>query len=267
MKHGTIRVLEHVLALLLAILALLAISHFAKAADVFQRVSAKDTLVQSAPVTAEKSWTSLWAAALAGYTMSNTDLGLDKLYGHEGDERFSRLATVQGFGGEGFDGTLQLGGDVQVGALTLGGWAEYSFGGSQAGIGIADIGKLEVDQSDSSCAFGRLGLPRGNTLWYAAGGYCWTTFEATVTRLAGSARKDLDFDGPAAELGVEHRFSDNLRAKLSGRYEFYNEETVTRIGDIDLSGSGRMKVQPGELRLRAGIVISTGDNVAGLLGN
>lgn len=252
------------LAWLVAALAVVLVVMFglksANAADVFQRVSAKDTLVQSAPA-AEKSWTSLWAAALAGYTMSNTDLGLDYLHGDKESSSFERAATVQGFGGEGFDGTLQIGGDVQVGALTLGGWAEHSFGGSQAGIGLANVGKLEVDQSDSSCAFGRLGLPRGNTLWYAAGGYCWTTFEATVTTLAGSARKDLDFDGPAAELGVEHRFSDNLRAKLSGRYEFYNEETVLQ------GEGGRLTAQPGELRLRAGIVISTGDNVAGLLGN
>lgn len=249
------------LAWLVAALAIVLVVMFglksANAADVYSRTSAKDTLVQSAPVSAEKIWTSLWAAALAGYTMSNTDLGLDSLY----DDKFTRQATVQGFGGEGFDGTLQLGGDVQVGALTLGGWAEYSFGGSQAGVGLADIGKLEVDQSDSSCAFGRLGLPRGNTLWYTAGGYCWTTFEARLIEQASIEKRKLDLDGPAAELGVEHRFSDNLRAKLSGRYEFYNEETVLQ------DEHGRIKAQPGELRLRAGIVLSTGDNMAGLLGN
>jgi hypothetical protein len=260
MKQGLKAVLTAVLVLCLSVLALLLVTHYAKAADVYTRTSAKDTLVQSAATPTEKSWTALWASALAGYTMSNTDLGLDYLH----EDKFNRLATVQGFGGEGFEGTLQLGGDVQVGALTLGGWLEYSFGGSQAGVGVAGLGKLEVDQSDSSCGFGRLGLPRGDTLWYAAGGYCWTTFEAKLTTLAAggaltSERRDLGFEGPAAEIGVEHRFSDNLRGKLSGRYELYEQETVLR------GEGGRLTAEPGELKLKAGIVISTGGNIAGLL--
>jgi opacity protein-like surface antigen len=203
-----------------------------------------------------QSWTGIWAAALAGYSMSNTDLSLDMFgKGEDGPER-ANVAKLSGLGGEGFDATLQLGGDIQIGRLVLGGWGEYSFGGIETTASVFDgAGKLKIEQGDSYGAFGRIGVAMGDTLPYVAGGYVWTSFDSTLSIGDDSAKGSSDFSGPAAEIGVEHRFSPNIRGKLSGRYTFFDKETVASFGDAD--EGGRLTAEPGVLAVKAGIVIST----------
>lgn len=206
--------------------------------------------------TASQSWTGIWAAALAGYSMSNTDLNLD-IFSDNGEEsRTANLGKLDGLGGEGFDATLQVGGDVQIGRVVFGGWGEYSFGGTESSASVFDgLASLKVEQKDSYGACARAGIASGDTLLYGAGCYVWTEVDTTLSFDGDAFKKSFDFSGPAAELGIEHRFSPNIRGKLSGRYTFFDKETVANFGDEEFGG--RLTAEPGELSIKAGIVIST----------
>lgn len=226
------------------------------AADVYG--SSKDTPAHVLPTQAStQSWTSIWIAALAGYSMSNTQYDLDARQSDkgEGPGSWENVASLDGIGGEGFDGTFQLGADYQLGQALLGIFGEYSFGGTStdASIGAA---KLEIDQMDSYGLFARAGFISGETLFYGAGGYVWTEADVSVT---GLKTRTFDFSGPALEGGVEHRFSPNIRGRLSARYTWLESEAFTNLGDcVDT----RLTSEPGIWSVKAGIVLSTG----GLLG-
>lgn len=256
-KRGSnMKIIASIIALLLGLAP-------AAAAD----ISTKDSpysrgVITSAP-TASSSWSGLWAAALAGYSMSNTVLDLDA-YGEteDGTETFN-LAHVDGFGGEGWHGDLQIGGDVQIGRFLVGAFGEYSFGGIESEVSIFEgLGRVNVEQDDSWSIMARAGIISGETLFYVASGYTETTFNARVRLGDESASRDLDFSGIPLELGVEHRFSPNVRGRLAGRYTWLDEETVFDIGDDD-SGV-RLNAEPGVWSVKAGVVISTsGLNVFG----
>lgn len=236
---------------LIAVLGLAAANSYA--ADI--RPSAKDTPAHLLPsaVEAPRSWTSVWIAALAGYDMSNTDLSLDVFNTHR--EAHEGSAGLDGLGGEGFTGTLQVGGDYQFGRVVVGGWGEYTFGGVESSAFVSGAGRLDIDQNDSYGVFARAGLTFGDTLIYGAGGYVWTEADAKLSSGDLVARKTFDFDGPAAELGIEHRFSQNVRGRLSARYTWLNEE---RLADwADFCREYRLDGEPGILGVKAGIVINT----------
>jgi hypothetical protein len=199
--------------------------------------SLKDTReITITPVSA--SWSAIWGAALLGYSMSNTEVGFE-----------ATIAKLDGFGGEGIDGTVQIGGDIEIRGLLVGGWAEYSFGGTESELRVLG-GKLTVEQNDAYGVFARVGLPLGDTLLYGAAGYVWTEADVSLT---GGYNETFDFSGPAAEVGIERRFGPNFRAKLAARYEWFDEETVARYEDV-----ARITAEPGVLTVKAGVVISTG---------
>jgi hypothetical protein len=235
-----------------AVLALLAGLVPAAAADVY---STKDSTPAPhyAPVEQTYSWTGIWLGALAGYGMSNTELNLDIFSGDES----ANLANVDGFGGEGFEATVQVGGDIQIGRLVAGLGAEYTFGGIESSASVMDgAARLDVEMEDSWCITGRLGIPSGRTLFYGLSGWCEYSGEATVRMGDESASQDLDFSGIPLEFGVEHQFAQNVRGKLAGRYTFLDEEVVGRFGDEE--SGGRLSAEPGVFTIKAGIVISTG---------
>jgi opacity protein-like surface antigen len=230
-------------------------------------ISLKDSPYQRGVITsapeASAPWSGLWAAALAGYRMSNTVLDLD-VYGEtEGGRETFNLAHVDGFGGEDFHGDLQLGGDVQLGRFLVGAFAEYSFGGIESQVSIFEgAGRLDVEQDDSWSILARAGIISGETLFYVASGYTETTFKAKVSAGDESASRDLDFSGIPLEIGVEHRFSPNVRGRLAGRYTWLDEETVFKFGDED--NGVRLNAEPGIWEVKLGVVISTsGLNVFG----
>lgn len=227
----------------------------ATAADVFN--STKDTPAHVLPSEVQ-SWTALWVAALAGYSMSNTDLGLDVLTdgGEEEAAEWRNLGRVKGFGGEGWDASVQLGGDIDIRGIVVGAFVEYTFGGTESEISIFEgLGKLNVEQQDSFCVMGRLGVARGETLFYGASGWCQTEFEATLRIGDESAKQTFEFDGVPLEVGVEHRFAPNVRGRLAGRYTWYGEENI--LGGSEEDGA-RLTAEPGLFSVKAGIVITTG---------
>lgn len=208
---------------ILTIIAALVLGTAANAASLKDTFSDREVI--NTPVSA--SWAGIWGAALLGYSMSNTSL------------EFTDVAKLDGLGGEGFDGTVQIGGDVQLRDLVVGGWAEYSFGGTETDLRILG-GSLKVEQNDSYGAFARVGLPLGETLFYGAAGYVWTEVDVS----------HVDFSGPAAEAGIERRFGPNVRAKLAARYQWFDEEVIARFDDA------RLTAEPGVWTVKVGIVIN-----------
>lgn len=237
--------------LICAIVALLAFGTAGNAADI--RGSIKDT-PSVYKIETPATWTSLWAAALAGYNMSNTELNADVF---SPEESFN-IAHVDGFGGEGFSGDLQLGGDVQLGRFVLGAFGEYSFGGTENEVSVFEgIGRLNVEQNDSYSILARAGIVSGdhNTLIYVASGYTWTEVEATLRFGDEAERRSFDFEGIPLELGVEHKFGPNVRGRLAGRYTWFDKETV--FHDESEGFGARLTAEPGVLSVKAGVVIST----------
>lgn len=152
---------------------------------------------------------------------------------------------------------MQLGGDYQIGRVVLGGWAEYQFGGVESSARVLDFARLDVEQNDSYGVFARAGLTSGDTLFYGAFGWVFTEADATL-RLGGSTvRKTFEFDGPAAEGGIEHKFTPTIRGKLSARYTWLDEEKLAAWGE-DECLRGELHGEPGVWSVKAGVVISTG---------
>lgn len=231
----------------------------AAAADSYasQRSVKDDPIPVISPVV--PSWTGIWVAALAGYNMSNTELGFDVFGQGEGGSFRENVAKVDGFGGEGADFTAQLGADLQLGGengrgLVVGGWVEYAFGGVESSANLGNL-SLDVEQKDSAAAFGSLGYADGNTLFYGAVGFVWTEVEATLSDGEDSIRESFDMSGPAVELGVRHRFSPGIQGKLSARYTFLEEEVLARFGDDEFGAD--LKGETGVFSVKAGVVIST----------
>jgi len=247
---------------LVCILVMSTVADRACAADMIG--SSKDGPAHILPSTAvaTESWTGIWAAALAGYSMSNTDLSLN-IFDNHGEDEGERVGggKLSGLGGEGFDATLQLGGDYQINDRVLvGGWAEYAFGGTESSARVdayRSSARLDVDQNDSYGLFARAGMIFGDTLVYGAGGYVWTEADAKLSGTGlDTVKRSFDFSGPAAELGVEHRFTSNIRGKLSARYTWFGEETVAKWGEDDCY-RGQLDAEPGVFSVKAGVVIST----------
>lgn len=211
------------------------------------------------------SWTSVWAAALASYNMSNSVLNFDRNYDFDRETplAWNNAARLDGFGGEGFSGDVQIGGDVQFGRIVAGVFGEYSFGGIESSASVSpifmDSASLSVEQQDSYSILARLGVTSSdsNTLLYVASGYTWTTVEATLRVGEGSAKEEFEFGGIPLELGVEHKFGPNVRGRLAGRYTWFGEETVAErsFGQSELSE--RLTAEPGIFSIKAGVVIST----------
>lgn len=201
-----------------------------------------------APIEAA-NWSGIWVAALAGYSMSNTDLSVDA-FDHQNDGWQKDVAGASGIGGEGFDATVQLGADYQIGRVVFGGWAEYQFGGTESSAFADGLGRAEIEQNDAYGAFARVGLALDKTLVYVAGGYVWTEADVSFTDGDEIAKRTFDFSGPALEFGLEHMFSPNVRGKLAGRYTWLSDERLIEDHCERLNG------EPGVLSVKAGLVIS-----------
>jgi opacity protein-like surface antigen len=203
-----------------------------------------------------QSWTGVWAAIMADYSASDTGLSLDIFGKSEGGTEHANIGKLDGLGGEGFGGSLQAGLDAQIGRIVIGGWGEYGIGGTESSASILNgLARLKVEQGDSYGAFASAGIALGDTLIYGAGGYVWTEFDTKLSIGDETTKKSFDFSGPAAEIGIRHRFTPNIQGKFAGRYEWLDKETIVRFGDEEFGG--RLTAEPGILTIKAGIVIST----------
>lgn len=234
-------------------LALIVATSYANAADSYnaqRAVTANTTVAVETPA----NWSGVWIAALADYSMSSSKITA-RSYDDLNGGQYDATGKLDGFGGEGFGATAQLGADIQIGRALIGGWAEYTFGGVESSVSVGGLGRLDVEQNDSYGAFVRAGLISSDTLFYGAIGYVETEADVKLSGGGETYRETFDFSGPAAEGGIEHRFSPGIRGKLAARYTWLDEET---LASFDSEGfDAKLTGETGVWSVKAGLVIST----------
>ncbi len=179
--------------------------------------------------TDDHSWTGLWLGAYAGYGMSNSELELFEIDTTPAPGTKESGGRVDGFGGEGFTGQLQIGFDKQIGDRLLVG----VFGGAKLSGGESEVGKdgntvLTVEEGNTYFGMARVGyLLNAHNLLYVAGGYFWNV--DTEIKIAGNQGETIkqDFQGLVGEVGFESRIAENVYARLAGRYYAADTETLT----------------------------------------
>lgn len=219
----------------------------------------------------ERSWSGLWVGAFGGYSLSNTGLTQDSF--HDRGEEIVRTSRerVDGLGGEGAFGQLQIGFDGQVGnRLVVGVFGGASFSQSESEIsatyGDYSAG-LTVEEGNTYFGGLRAGiLLNKDNLAYVAGGYAQT--EATVkwgdNDGGDSGSKDFDFDAWFAEVGFESRINNNLYGRVAGRYYFYDDKRVAGGRDGDENCWDELNANPGKLELMVGLSYKLGGGLPNL---
>lgn len=238
-------------AMIAAVAALGGMSTTAYAADL-DGGSYKD-----APVAYEatKTWTGFYIGAGIGAGASVTDLSVNEYY-HEYDSykndgpqalvsngggpelSSSEAFGLDGIGGEGVFGTVQLGYDRQLSSrFVIGAFVDYDFSNISTEVRLYGE-KAEIDLDHMWSAGARLGwLATPDTMWYALVAY--TQGEYDVSELGGS---DFDFNGWSLGAGVETRLGDNW--SLKGEYRFTQFDKETLFSDIDYCGGFDVEAEP-----------------------
>lgn len=238
---------------LAASVAALIVSGGVSAADLGSRGgSLKDDGVYS-----EKSWTGLWLGAFGGYGISNTELGLDHVYTY-GDGGRENLGKVNGLGGEGLFGEVQLGLDKQIGRLVIG---VYGIAGLSASETTFHAEGSEIGSIEEKFSWGgalRIGaLLNKNNMAYIAGGY--REVEVDIN-FAGSPTVEETFTGFFGEAGLESRLtdvSDNAYLRIAARYTAFNDKTWSNRG-VDDNCWEELNADPGKLEVMVGISYKLG---------
>lgn len=210
---------------ILAILAIILLPVSAAAADIDDRIEKAFTYDDSPNM----SWTRFWAAAIAGYGMTNTSVDVGP------------VEVIDGIGGEGVFGELQVGFDKQMGKAVMGVYAGAGLSDSETSVlnGFGSVEELESYFVGARAGY----LLSHSTLAYVGGGWAWTNVE---TFLAGASIDERFIDGVFAETGLEGRLNHRVGWKVFGRYTFYDEETPVNGVSLD----------PGRLQVGAGLTIS-----------
>jgi hypothetical protein len=234
--------------------------------------------------TDDHSWTGLWLGAYGGYSMSNSEVTTKSFKTKEATPStdpktfvpdLKSRETIDGIGGEGLFGQLQIGFDKQIGdRVVLGAFGGAALSGNesevsyQGGLNKATPDKtvsLKSEEQETYFAGLRAGyLLNAHNLVYVAGGYWWGGFDLSWTdgygeafneHKAGSA--DLSTEGFFAELGFESRIAENVYARLAGRYYFGDEERIaSNKPGVALAGSDcweDVSVDPNKLEVMVGL--------------
>lgn len=228
------------------------------ASDLNGKGSTKDVFGNT--VSAEQSWTGLWAAALGSYSMSNTELSLDHFRDTGEEVRKRNLGKVDGLGGEGFGGRAQIGFDKQFGSVVVGAWGGASISNSESTLSDGDD-RYTIEEQESYEAAIRAGILLGqarHTLLYVAGGHTWTNAEVSGPE---GLNEEFDLEGWFGEIGIESRIANNTYLRGAGRYTAYDDFTAAKWGNDDCWNE--INADPGKLEFMAGVVFKFG-NVPGL---
>lgn len=199
------------------------------------------------------SWTGIWFGALAGYGISNSELSLDSF--ENGGSKRTHEGSVDGFGGEGFDGHLQIGFDKQIGdRAVVGLFGEAKFSNSESEVKVGNATALTVDEGNTYLAMARAGyLLNAHNMLYVAGGYFWNV--DTEIQISGADTIKQDFQGLVGEVGFESRIADNVYARLAGRY--YAAETETLKWGNDTCWD-ELDIDAGKLEVMVGVTMKMG---------
>lgn len=205
-----------------AFAAVASMSTTAYAADIYSKGgSLKDA---PAAYEAPKTWTGFYIGVGVGAGASVTDLSVNVEDYRSEDYDSLELFGLDGVGGEGIFGTVQVGYDRQLSShFVLGAFLDYDFTNISTEV-RAFGGELDADiDLDHMWSIGaRAGwLTSPDTLVYALVAY--TQGEYDLSDLGGS---DVDVQGWSVGAGIETRLADNWTLKGEYRFTQFDEETL-----------------------------------------
>lgn len=228
-------------AMIAAFAALAGMSTTAYAADMYS----KGGSLKDAPEAYEapKTWTGFYIGVGVGAGASVTDLSVNGP--SHGDSEFAivqvaedhkydttELFGLDGIGGEGAFGTVQIGYDRQLSSrFVIGAFLDYDF--SNISTEVRAFGgefKADVDLDHMWSIGARAGwLTSPDTMVYALVAY--TQGEYDLSDLGGG---DLDVHGWSVGAGIETRLADNWTLKGEYRFTQFDEETLVEFGPFSI---------------------------------
>lgn len=119
----------------------------------------------------------------------------------------------------------QAGFDVDTGSVVIGAEGEYSLSTAEE-CGPTATTTVCLKAGRDLYAGARVGVPVGDnrdTLLYLKGGYTNARFETEATTGGVTTATSFDDEGYRVGAGVEHRFSENMSAKVEYRYSDYGD--------------------------------------------
>lgn len=221
--------------------------HAAKAADVYQRDTFKDTpSVSRATVTSEATpaiWGGFYIGGHVGYGNANHEFDVRE----EDDKYFDAALNLDGLNSSGFVGGLNTGYDVQRGRVVFGALGGYSWTGMETTASASFGSNSATDSLEKQDEFylgGRAGiLVAKDVLAYAGAAWVHTEYE-----IGGDLGRELregriatsqDYDGVKALLGVEMHIDGGVFAKLEYQHNFFgdvrwvNEDSLKVTDSLD----------------------------------
>ncbi len=198
--------------------ALVGVAGAANAADIYSG-GLKDAYVP------EAGWTGFYLGLGIGGAAVNDDVS-GSIYGLR--NKFEGAAELNGVGGEGVFGTVQVGYDREYGRFVGGVFFDYDFADVSSTVKASDRTNSISGTSTLNNSWtigGRLGyLVNSSTLVYALGGFT----EASLTfPFVGANASDKDFtvDGYSVGGGIETKLTGNWF--LRGEYRYTSLDTST----------------------------------------
>jgi outer membrane immunogenic protein len=224
--------------------AVLGMGGAAYAADMSGGRSLKDAPAYAPGI----SWTGFYLGAGGGYGATKTDLDLNGS-GSFGTAEGSGNISIDGLGGMGGFGTIQVGYDMQASnRFVIGAFFDYDFAGIDNTISATfgtTSGSIHNNLTDSWTAGGRGGyLVNPATLAYVLGGYTEAHFSLP------SIFAHNDFQGWTLGAGFETNLGGPLFLKGEYRYTQLDRQTLlsgdfsASIGGTAFTGTGSLTDQP-----------------------
>jgi outer membrane immunogenic protein len=222
-----------------AFAALAGMSTTSYAADIYGG-SMKDAPVEYAAPAA--SWTGFYIGVGVGGGASVTDLSVNveeyryleaKSFDGDYDSNSFELFGLDGIGGEGVFGTVQVGYDRQLSShFVLGAFVDYDFSDISTEIRASngrESFSTDLDLDHMWSVGVRAGfLTSPDTMVYALVAYTQGEYSADDFDF------DLDVDGWSVGAGIETRLSDNLTLKGEYRFTQFDEENVLEFGPLSV---------------------------------
>jgi outer membrane immunogenic protein len=190
-----------------ALAAVLGMGGVASAADIYSGGGLKDG---PAIVT---SWTGFYIGLGGGGGAVNHDIKVNA-FG-------SQVAEINGIGGEGGLGTVEVGYDRQFGRIVAGVFFNFDFTSISTEFSAAGLGKVSADLDNMWTVGGRVGyLVNNETLAYALAGYTQANF---------SLPSGIHGDNPGGFTvggGLETKLAPHWTLKAEYRFTSFDTETL-----------------------------------------
>lgn len=186
------------------------------------------------------SWTGIYVGAEAGGAFQNLDTDLN-IAG-------TRVATLDGFGGQGLLAGGTLGFDYQMGRFVVGALGDVDWNNTESTASVLGIANARLQEQWGADVLGRVGfLANDRSLIYALGGWSWEKYEGSLSipLLGVSLSDDETTNGFTVGAGLEVMVTNNLSVKGEYRY--------TDFDSIDFGTGGVIDIEPERQSARVGV--------------